>query len=245
MEAPVPRPLARLRGTLADLLLDPDLAAHEGAWVQATLTDDSRPLQAMERLRERFPHTLVLGFEPASGVRTGVPVARVQGRTDHEIALDFLDAVRGTPGHRRGVRAAAGRLRRLLRGHRRRRPGLRPGRGAMRLHSLEITAFGPFAETVEVDFDALSEAGLFLLAGPTGAGKTSVLDAICFALYGDVPGDRNTARRLRCDQAAPGLAPRGGPGGHAVGGGGSGSSAPPPGSGPRSAAPAPPPSRRR
>ena len=78
----------------------------------------------------------------------------------------------------------------------------------MRLHSLEITAFGPFAETVEVDFERLSEAGLFLLAGPTGAGKTSVLDAICFALYGDVPGDRNTARRLRCDRAAPGLAPR-------------------------------------
>jgi exonuclease SbcD len=97
VEAPVPRALARLRGTLADLLLDPALAAHEGAWVQATLTDDSRPLQAMERLRERFPHTLVLGFEPASGVRTGVPVARVQGRSDHRIALDFLDAVRGTP----------------------------------------------------------------------------------------------------------------------------------------------------
>lgn len=78
----------------------------------------------------------------------------------------------------------------------------------MRLHQLEITAFGPFAETVEVDFDHLSGAGLFLLSGPTGAGKTSVLDAVCFALYGDVPGDRSTARRLRSDQAAPGAAPR-------------------------------------
>jgi exonuclease SbcC len=78
----------------------------------------------------------------------------------------------------------------------------------MRLHRLEITAFGPFAETVEVDFDHLSDAGLFLLAGPTGSGKTSVLDAVCFALYGDVPGDRNAAKRLRSDQAAPGLAPR-------------------------------------
>lgn len=78
----------------------------------------------------------------------------------------------------------------------------------MRLHHLEITAFGPFADTVEVDFDHLSGAGLFLLSGPTGAGKTSVLDAVCFALYGDVPGDRATARRLRSDQAAPGVAPR-------------------------------------
>lgn len=78
----------------------------------------------------------------------------------------------------------------------------------MRLHSLSITAFGPFADTVEVDFDTLSDAGLFLLSGPTGAGKSSVLDAVCFALYGDVPGDRSTAGRLRCDQAADGVAPR-------------------------------------
>jgi exonuclease SbcC len=78
----------------------------------------------------------------------------------------------------------------------------------MRLHHLEVTAFGPFPERVEVDFDQLSDAGLFLLSGPTGAGKTSVLDAVCFALYGDVPGDRSAARRLRCDQARAGVAPR-------------------------------------
>ena len=77
----------------------------------------------------------------------------------------------------------------------------------MRLHRLEITAFGPFADTVVVDFDALSEAGLFLLSGATGAGKTSVLDAVCFALYGDVPGDRGSAKRLRSDQAEPSVRP--------------------------------------
>lgn len=78
----------------------------------------------------------------------------------------------------------------------------------MRLHSLNITAFGPFADSVDVDFDTLSDAGLFLLSGPTGAGKSSILDAVCFALYGDVPGDRSTAGRLRCDQSADGVAPR-------------------------------------
>jgi exonuclease SbcC len=60
----------------------------------------------------------------------------------------------------------------------------------MRLHHLTLRAFGPFAEEEEVDFDELCSAGLFLLSGPTGAGKTTVLDAVCFALYGTVPGVR-------------------------------------------------------
>ncbi|MFJ3940420.1 AAA family ATPase [Streptomyces parvus] len=72
----------------------------------------------------------------------------------------------------------------------------------MRLHRLSITAFGPFGATQEVDFDALSSAGLFLLHGPTGAGKTSVLDAVCFALYGAVPGARQSpGAALRSDHA--------------------------------------------
>lgn len=78
----------------------------------------------------------------------------------------------------------------------------------MRLHHLEIVGFGPFADPVSIDFDALSDAGLFLLSGPTGAGKSSVLDAVCFALYGDVPGDRAIAKRLRSDHAAPDVVPR-------------------------------------
>ncbi|GGR42341.1 exonuclease SbcC [Nocardioides luteus] len=78
----------------------------------------------------------------------------------------------------------------------------------MRLHHLEVTAFGPFTGTVSVDFDELSQAGLFLLSGATGAGKTSVLDAVCFALYGDVPGDRSVAKRLRSDRAPVEVATR-------------------------------------
>jgi DNA repair protein SbcC/Rad50 len=78
----------------------------------------------------------------------------------------------------------------------------------MRLHTLDLEAFGPFAEPTHVDFDALSASGLFLLCGPTGAGKTSVLDAVCFALFGQVPGDRDKARRLRSDHAAAATGPR-------------------------------------
>lgn len=70
----------------------------------------------------------------------------------------------------------------------------------MYLHRLTVHAFGPFARTEDVDFDALTSAGLFLLRGDTGAGKTSILDAVCFALYGTVPGIRPT-HRLRSDHA--------------------------------------------
>ncbi|MDT9683070.1 SMC family ATPase [Streptomyces sp. TRM76323] len=77
----------------------------------------------------------------------------------------------------------------------------------MRLHRLRVTGFGPFGTTQEVAFDALSAAGLFLLHGPTGAGKTSVLDAVCFALYGSVPGARQApGASLRSDHAPAGTA---------------------------------------
>ncbi|MBF6060775.1 SMC family ATPase [Nocardia terpenica] len=78
----------------------------------------------------------------------------------------------------------------------------------MRLHRLEMTAFGPFAETAVVDFDELGADGLFLLHGQTGAGKTTVLDAIAFALYGRVPGARGESKRLHSDHADPQTAPR-------------------------------------
>ena len=78
----------------------------------------------------------------------------------------------------------------------------------MRLHTMEVTAFGPFASTERVDFDELAAAGLFLFTGPTGAGKTSILDAVCFALYGQVPGARAGTRGLRSDHAALGVAPQ-------------------------------------
>jgi exonuclease SbcC len=67
----------------------------------------------------------------------------------------------------------------------------------MRLHTLTIQGVGPFAGTHTVDFAALSAGGLFLLEGPTGAGKSTVIDAVVFALYGKVASAAASEDRLR------------------------------------------------
>ncbi|MFM7732481.1 MAG: AAA family ATPase [Cyanobium sp.] len=77
----------------------------------------------------------------------------------------------------------------------------------MRPHRLVLEAFGPYAERQEIGFDALEREGLFLIHGTTGAGKTYLLDALCFALYGEVSGERSV-KGLRSDHAAPGSVPR-------------------------------------
>jgi exonuclease SbcC len=74
-------------------------------------------------------------------------------------------------------------------------------------HHLVIEAFGPYAERVSIDFDALSDEGLFLIHGSTGAGKTFLLDAMSFALYGEVSGERGV-KGLRSDHAPPQAVPR-------------------------------------
>ncbi|MEL7326594.1 MAG: SMC family ATPase [Pseudomonadota bacterium] len=70
---------------------------------------------------------------------------------------------------------------------------------------LTMQAFGPFAQTETIEFDKLGTNPLFLINGPTGSGKTSILDAICFALYGETTGNERQGVQMRCDMAAPTL----------------------------------------
>jgi exonuclease SbcD len=97
IEAPVPRRLSTVKGTLSSLLTDPAYDAQQGDWLSVTLTDATRPELAMERLTRRFPHVLVLTHEPVGATRTNQTyAARVTGRTDLQIAGAFVDHVRGT-----------------------------------------------------------------------------------------------------------------------------------------------------
>ncbi len=93
--APVPRRLSHLRGRLADLLVDPVLAEQEGHWLSVVLTDPVLPEAAMDRLRVRYPHVLVLTSEPEGAVADDRSYsARVAGRDDLEVLCEFVRHVR-------------------------------------------------------------------------------------------------------------------------------------------------------
>lgn len=71
----------------------------------------------------------------------------------------------------------------------------------MKITNLKINAFGPFKGLEEIDFEKLNEKGIFLLTGKTGSGKTSIFDAICFVLYGEVSSSNGSFEKIRSDYA--------------------------------------------
>ena len=95
-DLPVPRPLSRLRGTITDVERDAAFAGAENNWVEMTLTDPVRPVDAMRRVRQRFPYCVHVLFEP-EGAPAAAPssyTAQVKSRTDSEIVDAFLQHVR-------------------------------------------------------------------------------------------------------------------------------------------------------
>lgn len=75
----------------------------------------------------------------------------------------------------------------------------------MRPLTLTMSAFGPYAGTETLDFQSLGSHTLFLICGPTGAGKSTVLDAMCYALYGKTSGGLRSGAHLRSDYAGSGV----------------------------------------
>lgn len=66
---------------------------------------------------------------------------------------------------------------------------------------LHLQAFGPYSQIVDIDFSKLNSGGLLLIHGQTGSGKTSILDGICYALFGSASGDDRDGEGMRCDLA--------------------------------------------
>lgn len=99
LDLPVPRRLATITGTLADLLTDQALEVHEEEWVRAVITDVARPLDPMRKLQARFPHCAMLSFEPSEVHESTVPTAaHLATLSDSEILEEFLLEVRNGEG---------------------------------------------------------------------------------------------------------------------------------------------------
>ncbi|PZE65343.1 AAA family ATPase [Curtobacterium sp. MCBD17_021] len=77
----------------------------------------------------------------------------------------------------------------------------------MYLHRLELRAVGPYPELVSIDFASLAASGVFLLEGPTGSGKSTIIDAVVYALYGGLAGSDASTDRLHSQHADPGVEP--------------------------------------
>ena len=212
VEAPVPRPLARLRGALESLLADPSAGRPRGR-LGAGHADRRRaaPRRRWSGCARRFPHTLVLGFEPAPAAppprraargRRAAATTRSRSTSSPSCGAPRpptpsprCSARRSTPAARTPTSTCWSR---------------RPAEGClMRLHHLEVTAFGPFADTV-VDRlrPALRRRAVPALRCHRRRQDQRARRRLLRAVRRRPRRPRQRAKRLRSDQAAPGVAPR-------------------------------------
>ena len=197
LDLPVPRRLKTIRASLDELLTDARFAEFEDAWVCAQYTDATPQLDPMRRLQARFAYLRDRDAHARGRARTGRPDVLAAGARRPQRRRARRRVPHARARRRGGVRARS-------RSHPRRdRRALARGGDRVRLHRLELEGFGPFRERQIVDFDAFAADGIFLIAGRTGAGKSSVLDGVCFALYGGAPRYDGAEKRLRSDHCAP------------------------------------------
>ena len=198
VEIPQPRPMAQIQGPLDVLLTSDDYTAHEDVWVKAVVTDAVRP---EAHGRPAPPPLPAPAHHPApAGGPAHRPRRRRPRRRRRPVAGNH-------PVHSGRHRAGRDRRRDRDRSHRLRTGATRGGERLMQLHRLTFAGLGPFKDEQTIDFAHLAESPLFLLEGPTGSGKSTIIDALVFALYGGVATTDGDDARLVSHYLEAGVCP--------------------------------------
>ncbi|MCH3942444.1 MAG: SMC family ATPase [Atopobiaceae bacterium] len=156
-------------------------------FVSATVTDDDA-IDVASRLRRVWPNLAQVSFDNARTRAEGARSVETLEQAAEDLPQLFGEFF-SLPGRPRAQRRGAGA--------RPRGPRTGGRRCGMRPLFLVIRAFGPFADTCEVDFSRYGDHGLFLVCGDTGSGKTTIFDAISYALFGRTSGDEREVSTVR------------------------------------------------
>ncbi len=193
---PVRRDLVRLRGSFEEVRERPDAGDFAEAYVEVILTDTDPVLDPMQKLRAVYPNVLSLRRETWLAQTRACERLEVGTMSTRDLFGEFFREVTDqhlTEAQQDEVDDALTSARRARSGRwssetaQARHAGLRPVQGHAR----------PWTSR------ELGDQKLFLIHGETGAGKTSILDAIVFALYGDTSGGERKAGQMRCESADP------------------------------------------